>query len=573
MIDKLKEFCLDAIIEKKSILHKQINVDLINISVIKEYKFGHFQLNNSILLAKLLDMSISDLYDLLLTYLPSSMYNNKISITFSQPCFINFILNISFIEYEVKKILNYKIDNKNIEKIILDYSSPNIAKEMHVGHLRSTIIGECLANLFKNFGHKLIKINHLGDWGTQFGMLIAYIKLKHAKNLVFTLKDLSKYYKKAQFKFVNNLKFALKSKKEVIKLQNEESFSLNLWRKITKISKIEYEKIYKLLDVNIQYKGESFYNKMLKSLIILLTKKKLIVISKSALCIYIDGFKNQFNESLPLIVQKADGGFNYATTELAALYYRITYHKPDKIIYITDIGQKNHFQMIFKAVNIMNIKNNNTKLIHIAFGLMLNTDGKKIKTRSGKTEKLITLITKSMNFSAQIIRNKMSYMSKKQIAENSKKLGINTIRYADLSNKIDQNYIFDYKKMLRFNGNTASFLVYAYVRIMSIFCKFNKNKLSDIKHDSIHLVDKTEIDLALHLLQYYYIIKKSMNDLNPNLLTSYLYNLAEKFHVFFELCPIINSDLVTSRLLLCEITRIVLKSGFDILGLKTINKM
>ncbi|HFL8819521.1 MAG TPA: arginine--tRNA ligase [Candidatus Azoamicus sp. OHIO2] len=578
MINQLKKFCFDAIIAKKSLLHKQFNIELINIVRTKNNNFGHFQLLDSVSLAKIIGYNVSDMYSSIIEYLANSSYQKKLKITFIAPCFINFTLNIDFIEEEVKNLLYYKNKSDNIEKIILDYSSPNIAKEMHVGHLRSTIIGECLSNLFKLCGHKVIKLNHLGDWGTQFGMLIAYIKIKYdgndMKKLKMTLSDLARYYRKAQIKFINDHTFVKKAKDEVIKLQKEDTLSIGLWKKITMISKREYERIYKLLHVNIQYKGESFYNKMLQPFVTLLTKKKLTVVSESALCIYLDGFKNKVNTPLPLIIQKSDGGFNYATTDLAALYYRVTYHKPSKIIYVTDIGQKNHFDMIFQAINKIKIKNNNTKLIHVAFGFMLSTGGKKIKTRSGKSEKLIKLIMTAIDFAKCTIKNKGKYMSNKELSITAVNLGINTIRYADLSNKIDQNYIFDYKKMLKFKGNTASFLIYAYVRIIGIFNKFNQNNRKINKSiDGLILIDNIEIDLSLHLLQYPYIIKKTVLDLNPNILTSYLYGLAEKFHLFFQVCPILTSNLIMSRLLLCKVTKNILEVGFNILGFQTINKM
>ncbi len=446
---------------------------------------------------------------------------------------------------------------------------------MHVGHLRSTIIGEFFSNLFKILGHKIIKINHIGDWGTQFGMLIYYIKNKYSykdfKVLKISLSNLSDYYKKSQIDFKNNLNFKESAKNEVVKLQNGDKVSLGIWKKITNISKKEYMKIYTLLNVNIEYKGESFYNKLLKPIVIYLEKKKLVTLSDNAKCIYINTLDNKL--TLPVIIQKSDGAFNYSTSELASLYYRIKYHNPDIIIYITDIGQKNHFDMIFKIIRTANIKNNNTFLIHVPLGLMLNLEGKKIKTREGTSEKLIDLIYKSINFSRKLILIKNKKFTKKKIRISAIKLGINNIKYADLSHKLDQNYIFDYKNLLKEKGNTASFLTYAYVRIISIKKRSKINIKQIMLCNDIKLNNKIEIDLSLHLLQYSYIIKKSADELNPNILTFYLYKLAEKFHFFFHTCNVTQSEYIYSRLALCEIVKNIFESGFKILGLDIINYM
>ncbi len=572
MIEKLKSLCFNAIIEKKIILHKSLVTNDFNITKSKNNTIGHFQLNNSIKIANIIKKDVNYVFKLIINYLTKHKINiNIIKIN----NFINFTLTIKLINDEAILILkkyNLKCEKNKIKKIILDYSSPNIAKEMHVGHLRSTIIGECLSNLFILLGHKVIKINHLGDWGTQFGILINYLKDKYNKDILLSkkqlkLSELSLFYKQAQLKFITNLDFKKSSKQEVIKLQKKCKLSINIWKKITQISKTEYKKIYGLLNITIQYKGESFYGDMLPDIINLLNKKQQITISDNAKCVYMNGFKNKNNDTLPIIIQKSDGGFNYSTTELASIYYRIKYHNPDKIIYITDVGQKIHFQMIFTLIKNLNLKNNRTQLIHVPLGLMLNIDGKKIKTRSGYSDKLIDLLYKAIIITKKNIIIK-KYVNIKKIATI---IGINTVKYSELSNTLDQNYVFDYNKMFKYNGNTATFLMYAYVRILSIEKKITKKY--NYKDIIINITETEEIDLMLHILQYKTILMNACIAFNPNIITLYVYRLCEKFHLFFHTCKVIESTNESSRIAICNITKKILKISFNILGLKTINKI
>lgn len=455
----------------------------------------------------------------------------------------------------------------------MDYSGPNIAKFMHVGHLRSTIVGDCLANLFISNGDKVIKINHLGDWGMQFGILIAYLKkFVNIEKLKLSINKLSIFYRKGYLRYLSDFVFRDNVKKELLLLQQENKESINIWKNIKFISKIEYNKVYALLNVKIKYKSESFYRKLLDSIVFFLEKKQKIVLSDGAKCIYMEGFLNKNNKPLPLIVKKNDGSFNYATIELAALYYRLKYHLPDKIIYITDIGQKNHFMMVFKVINDLKI-NSNCLLVHIPLGLMLNSDGKKIKTRTGKSEKLFDFIKKAIFFSKNVITEKNKLITKKKLDKLSYKLAINTIKYSDLSNKLDKNYIFDYIKMLQFKGNTASFLIYAYVRTRSILNNLKKNMFSKSIKNNLKLVELVEISLCLHILQYNYVFSETMKKNDTNILTVYLYELAEIFHSFFHSCKVLNSEFLESRIIICKFTKKVFEHGFKCLGFEIIKKM
>ena len=571
MIKTIKTICYRAIIKKFPILHKQLKLKDIDISQSKDTLKYHFQFNGIMKLSQYTKEQPLNLAKKIQESIEQIISNDFLTSEITSPGFINFKIHQKLIKKKIKNLFK-KNKIKNKEKIIIDYSSPNIAKDMHVGHLRSTIIGDCLSKILKYTGNTVIKISHLGDWGTQFGILINYIKNKYNTQAIkkLPLQKLSDLYKEAQKKFETDDEFKEHAKKEVIKLQNKDKNTINIWDEINKISKKEYKKIYNLLNIKIKYKGESFYNDLITPLIKKFERKKIIEISNNAKCIYIDGMRNKENLPLPLIIKKSDGGSNYATTDLAALYYRIKYNKANKIIYITDVGQSMHFKMVFEAIKKSNI-NKNTHLIHLPIGLMLTSDGKKIKTRSGESEKLISLLKKAISYSKKILKSKNNKINKTILNNSAKILGINTIKYSDLSNKIDQNYIFDYKKILQSNGNTASFLNYAYVRINSI-----KNKIKDKKNIDetiLNLQEKTEIDLAVHLTQYNYIIEKTKDELNPNILTTYLYKLAEKFHSFFHECNVIKSQNKNSRLLLCKITSKILKSGMNLLGLKIIKRM
>jgi len=578
MINLLKKLCIHAINNKILINKNKVDINNINITEIKIKNLGHFQFNSIMKLTKITNTSPLIIAEKIKNYLILNSNNIFIKINITNPGFLNFTINNIYLNKKIHKMINNKnLDIKNTYKplkIIVDYSGPNIAKEMHVGHLRSTIIGDFISRTLEYIGHNVIKINHVGDWGTQFGILINYIKKYKINYKDNSLKELSNYYKKSQIEFNNDPEFKLNSHNEVLKLQKKEISSMEIWKNINIISKIEYKKIYKLLDINIKTIGESFYKNKLKSIINLFEKKNLLHVSNKAKCIYIDGYKNKDNTNFPLIIQKKDGGFNYSTTELAAIYYRIKIKKINHIIYVTDISQKIHFEMVFKAAEKANITNNNTHLKHITFGFLLKSDGKKMKTRSGDSEKLITLINTSILKSKNIIKTRYPELNTKELNLRAKTLGINAIKYSDLSNNIKQSYKFSYEKMLKSNGNTAAFLTYAYTRIISIINNVEKidiNKL--IKKHKINLLDITEIDLGIHLVKYEYIINKTINELNPNILTTYLYSLSEKFHIFFQTCKIINSQYTNDRLLLCEAIRKTLKQGLYLLGLTTLNKM
>lgn len=543
-------------------------------------KFGHYQCNSPMKLSKQLKLNPKAIAEKIVAHVDNCELISKMEI--AGPGFINITLSPKALSSSLtERVRNPQASVQKghaSEKIIIDFSSPNTAKEMHVGHLRSTIIGDCLARLFEFLGDDVIRLNHIGDWGTAFGMLIAYIKEAHPQ--VFEgkepidLSQLVQFYKLAKQRFDTESDFKKLAQLEVVKLQGGDPSSLQAWRMICDISSEAYQQIYDLLGVKLIERGESFYNPFLADVVADLEKRGLVVISDGAKCIFLDGFLNREGEPLPLMIQKSDGGYNYDTTDLAAIRQRIETEKADRIIYVTDSGQSQHFQMIFKAAEKAGyLHPNKVKVDHVGFGLVLGPDGKKFKTRSGETERLIDLLQTAIDKARDILKERHPDKSQNEIAELAQAIGLGAVKYADLSSHRTSDYLFSYDKMLRFEGNTAAFLMYAYVRVASIKRKVGLN-VDTLKYsETIQLEHPSEIALGLHLLQFDEALDLLARDLLPNRLTDYLYILAEKFNAFFRDCRVEGSAEEKSRLLLCELTGWTLKQGLHILGIETVEKM
>lgn len=593
----------------------------IEITQATQEKFGHYQCNSPMKLTKLIGVPPRVIAEKVVAALnatvepieienpPNSgmkwsikLISDSIKTEIAGPGFINITLTPEFLS---EWITNQLYDKKlgvpplnNPLKIIIDYSSPNVAKEMHVGHLRTTIIGDSLARLFRYLGHEVLALNHIGDWGTQFGMLIAYLKdtvpdlTKSAeghpapfKNTV-GLTKLVQWYRAAKSRFDVDHEFKKQAQSEVVKLQTGDVLSLRLWNQICDISRKAYQEIYDVLDIRfLEERGESFYNPLLPKTIADLEKKGLITISDGAKCVFLEGFKNRNNEPLPLILQKADGAYNYATTDVTAIQHRIEKEKGDWIIYVVDAGQSQHLQMVFETAKKAGYchrplaPNGEVRLSHVEFGLVLRPDGKKFKTREGETERLIDLLNEAIHKAKGILKNKTPDLSSEEIEHSAKILGIDAVKYADLSCHRTSDYMFSYDKMLSFEGNTAAFLLYAYVRIQSIQQKIkekdkNQESVLFIKNrEKIILKDPHEISLGLLVCQFPEVLAQMADELLPNRLTDYLFRLSEKFHLFFHYCRVEGSAEQTSRLLLCYLVAEVLKQGLNILGLNTLKRM
>lgn len=544
--------------------------------------FGHYQCNSALRLSKILKQNPRAIAQKIIDYLTPEERSHFSQIEIAGPGFINFTLTSAFLSHELQHQLHDRFLGASPpaqrKKIIVEFSSPNVAKELHVGHIRSTIIGDSLARLFEFLGQDVLRLNHIGDWGTQFGMLIVYMQ-EHAPAVLrgeksATLETLMNWYRAAKKKFDEDPQFKKKAQLQVVKLQSGEKESIHAWKLICEISRKGFQEIYDLLGVQILERGESFYNPYLKEVVEELEQKGLVTVSEGAKCIFLEGFQNREGEVLPLMVQKSDGGYNYDTTDMAAIRYRIFVDRADRIIVVTDIGQSLHFQMIFAAAEKAGwLDPAKVQCDHVGFGLVLGPDGKKFKTRSGETEKLIDLLTEAIDKAREILKERLPNADKEEIEHLARVMGIGAIKYADLSCHRTKDYTFSYDRMLRFEGNTAVFLLYSYVRIMGIKRKTGADMSEVLSQYKIDLHHPSEITLGLHIRRFGEIVEMMARDLLPNRLTDYLYELAEKFNAFFRDCRVEGSPEEGSRLVLCELTARLLKQGLEILGLQTVDRM
>lgn len=550
----------------------------VDIAQSKSEKFGHYQCNTAMQLAKPLKLPPRKVADAIVDQVKKKEVIQSLEI--AGPGFINIALKPQYIEKKVQAMLSSsKFDMptpEKVQKIIVEFSSPNTAKELHVGHLRSTIIGDCLARVFEFLGHDVLRLNHVGDWGTAFGMLIAYLKQHHPQILTggrdTDLPHLETWYKASKKQFDNDPDFKKLSQLEVVSLQNGNPDSLQAWNMICSISRRAYQEIYDLLDVHLEERGESYYNPSLPGLIEELTGKQLIEVSNGAKCIFIHEFKNRDGSPMPLMVQKSDGGFGYDTTDMAAMKQRIEEEKADRIIIITDAGQALHFKLVYAAsVKAGYLDPGKVRFDHVAFGLVLGSDGKKFRTRSGDVERLIDLIYTAIEKAGKIMMERNPEMPEEERNAISKALGIGSIKYADLSCHRTSDYTFSYDRMLRFDGNTAAFLMYAYVRIAGIKRKVDSK--TESFDSSISLKHPSEVSLGIHLAQFSETLQQVAEDLLPNRLTDYLYTLAEKFNAFYRDCKVEGAPEQNARLALCEATARLLKQGLELLGIQTVDKM
>lgn len=553
----------------------------IEVTLSTHSRFGHYQCNSAMKLAKVLKQSPKAIAERALSFLknpPQIPVIQKAEVAGAG--FINIDLNSLFISDYAEQLRHQtQLVEQTVppQKIVIDFSSPNTAKEMHVGHLRSTIIGDALARLFEAQGDDVLRLNHLGDWGTAFGMLIAYLKQQEPAVLsgkkTAELSLLVSCYKQSKALFDADPEFKRAAQQEVVALQSGDLEALKAWEIICDISRKAYQEIYDFLDINIQERGESFYNPFLKQVIEDVEAKKFVTISDGAKCIFLEGYTNREGEPLPFMLQKSDGGYNYATTDMAAIKHRIQVEKADRLLYVIDSGQSIHLQMLFTAAEKVGyLDPQKVKVDHVAFGLVLGPDGKKFKTRSGETERLMDLLTNAIDKAESILRERNETskdpFSEAEIHSIARVLGINAIKYADLSCNRLHDYTFSYDRMLRFEGNTAAFLMYSYVRIHGI-----KRKIKNAAPSHIALKEPAEIALGLHLCQFNDLLASIAVDLMPNRLCEYLFELSEKFNAFFRDCRVEGDAAQNERLALCELTQKVLQTGMHLLGLQAVERM
>jgi arginyl-tRNA synthetase len=548
-------------------------------------QFGDYQSNIALSLAKPLKKSPQVIAEKLIETL--NIADICQPPTIARPGFINLTLQASFLAQQISKIqtdvrLGVEIA-QNSQRIVVDFSSPNIAKEMHVGHLRSTIIGDCIARVLEFRGHEVLRLNHVGDWGTQFGMLIAYLRLAYPEALTtadaLNIGDLVSLYKQAKIRFDEDEKFREQARQEVVNLQTGAEDSRHAWQLLCQQSRREFQVIYDILDIKLTERGESFYNPLLPAIITDLATQGLLQKDNGAMCVFLEGFTNKEGEPLPLIVQKSDGGYNYATSDLAALRYRIQEDGAQRIIYVTDASQGNHFAQVFQVAKKAGFLPDTVQVVHVPFGLVKGEDGKKLKTRSGETVKLKDLLDEAVNYARQDLEKRLTEEGRNEtedfIKNVAKIVGISAVKYADLSQNRTSDYIFSYDKMLALQGNTAPYMLYAYARVQSISRQGNIDFEHLAKDAQIILRETNELDLAKYLLQLTDVISIVEKDLLPNRLCEYLYELSKKFNKFYENCPILKSDepLKTSRLILCDLTARTLKLGLSLLGISVLGRM
>ena len=573
LLQELSELLQTAIIQTFPQLEQEnFNVE---ITPSTNDQFGHYQCNSAMKLTKLLQKNPREIASLIVEKIKERSLFSEVSI--AGPGFINMTLSSAYLSERLQRIildprLGIPIPLKK-EKVIVEFSSPNIAKEMHVGHLRSTIIGECLARLFEFLGHDVLCLSHVGDWGTAFGMLIAYMKKEVPEVLLGSkeadLPTLMHWYRSSKKCFDEEEEFKKEARRQVVLLQGGEAEAIHAWKMICEISRKGFQEVYDLLDVHLIERGESFYNPMLASIVADLEKKGLITVSEGAKCVFHEGYE------IPLMVQKSDGGYNYDTTDVAAMVHRIENEKADRIIIVTDSGQKLHFDLIYATcVKAAYIDSTKVRFDHVTFGVVLGPDGKKFKTRSGETEKLIDLLNAAISKAEELLIARESPMSKEECTQLAKVLGIDAVKYADLSCNRAHDYMFSYERMLRFEGNTAAFILYSYVRVAGIERKVGSFDIQKLANETTLILEHpSEIQLGLHLLQFPDIINTISLDLFPNHLTDYLYLLAQKFNLFFRDCRVEGSESQSSRLLLIDIVKRTLERGLHLLGLKTVDRM
>ena len=554
------------------------------LGVSTQAKFGDYQANVALPLAKRLQQSPREVAQAIIDALDVDDLCETPAV--AGPGFINLTLKSGYLEQWLRQIQSdSRLGIERVahpERVVIDFSSPNIAKEMHVGHLRSTIIGEAIARILEFQGHDVLRLNHVGDWGTQFGMLITYLREACPEALTTSdavdLGDLVAFYRKAKQRFDEDEDFKETARRAVVALQSGEAESRKAWQLICDQSRREFQVIYDWLDITLTERGESFYNPYLGSVLQDLKNKGLLVEDDGAQCVFLEGYTNKDGNPMPLIVQKSDGAFNYATTDLAALRYRITQDQAERIIYITDAGQSTHFAQFFQVAQRAGWVPESVKLIHVPFGLVQGEDGKKLKTRSGETVRLKDLLNESISRARADLEQRLQAEDRNEtetfIEQSSRTVGLDAVKYADLSQNRTSSYIFSYDKMLALQGNTAPYMLYAYVRIQGISRKGSID-FSNLGDAPIALQEEAELTLAKHLLQMVDVIEQVSQDLLPNRLCQYLFELSQKFNQFYDQCPVLSAEEPqrTSRLLLCELTARSLKLGLSLLGIQTLERM
>lgn len=543
-------------------------------------QFGDYQANGVMAVAKKLGMAPRQLAEQVLSHLDLNGIASKVEI--AGPGFINIFLDPAFLADNVNRALQSErlgVATPQVQTIVVDYSAPNVAKEMHVGHLRSTIIGDASVRTLEFLGHKVIRANHVGDWGTQFGMLIAYLEKQQQENAgEMALADLEGFYREAKKHYDEDEAFAERARSYVVKLQGGDEYFLQMWRKLVDITMSQNQITYDRLNVTLtrdDVMGESLYNPMLPGIVADLKAKGLAVESEGATVVFLDEYKNKEGEPMGVIIQKKDGGYLYTTTDIACAKYRYETLHADRVLYYIDSRQHQHLMQTWTIVRKAGYVPDSVPLEHHMFGMMLGKDGKPFKTRAGGTVKLADLLDEALERARRLVAEKNPEMSADELENLAKVVGIGAVKYADLSKNRTTDYVFDWDNMLAFEGNTAPYMQYAYTRVLSVFRKagIDENALTDAP---VVIAEDREAQLAARLLQFEETLSVVAREGTPHVMCAYLYDLAGLFSGFYEHCPILSAESEAtrnSRLKLALLTAKTLKLGLDTLGIETVERM
>ncbi|MEM6332695.1 MAG: arginine--tRNA ligase [Planctomycetota bacterium] len=471
-------------------------------------------------------------------------------------------------------------ESGSAETVVVDYSSPNVAKEMHVGHLRSTVIGDAIVRVLEASGHRVIRQNHLGDWGTQFGMLIEHLSEAGGAGdgASIAIGDLNAFYREAKQRFDADTEFAERARKRVVALQSGDEATLAMWRTLVGESLKHFDATYAQLQVSLtreDVRGESSYNDQLGATVEALETAGQLKESQGAQVVYPEGFADREGEPMPMIVRKSDGGYLYATTDLAAVRYRVGELRARRVIYVTGAEQNQHFAMLFAAARQAGWVGDDTRLEHVGFGMVLGSDRKRFKTRSGESVRLADLMSEAVARARATVTEKNPELDDATADDVAEAVGIGAIKYADLSSDRVKDYVFDWDRMLALEGNTAPYLLYAYVRVRSIFRKGAVDPAAVAAEPAC--TEPAERALLLLLLEYPRVVASVAESLEPHRLCNHLYDVATSFHRFFEQCPVLKegvpAEVRESRLALCDLTAKVLQGGLGLLGIRTVERM
>ncbi|EBL2667859.1 arginine--tRNA ligase [Salmonella enterica] len=543
-------------------------------------QFGNYQANGMMAVAKKLGMAPRQLTEQVLTHLDLSGIASKVEI--AGPGFINIFLEPAFLAEQVQQALasdRLGVSQPTRQTIVVDYSAPNVAKEMHVGHLRSTIIGDAAVRTLEFLGHHVIRANHVGDWGTQFGMLIAWLEKQQQENAGdMALADLEGFYRDAKKHYDEDEAFAERARNYVVKLQSGDTYFREMWRKLVDITMTQNQITYDRLNVTLtrdDVMGESLYNPMLPGIVADLKAKGLAVESEGATVVFLDEFKNKEGDPMGVIIQKKDGGYLYTTTDIACAKYRYETLHADRVLYYIDSRQHQHLMQAWTIVRKAGYVPDSVPLEHHMFGMMLGKDGKPFKTRAGGTVKLADLLDEALERARRLVAEKNPDMSADELEKLANAVGIGAVKYADLSKNRTTDYIFDWDNMLAFEGNTAPYMQYAYTRVLSVFRKADIDEQA-LASAPVIISEDREAQLAARLLQFEETLTVVAREGTPHVMCAYLYDVAGLFSGFYEHCPILSAEndaIRNSRLKLAQLTAKTLKLGLDTLGIETVERM